>query len=116
MSWERRKGGSGRYFYKSVRQGDRVRKIYAGKGKEAERLAREIEQRRQQLQAEREALQLEQLQVAAAEQTLRALQDVADLLVRAFLLAANCYKHKGQWRRRRSNARDGHGDQARVQE
>jgi hypothetical protein len=61
---------------------------------------------------DRKALQSEQLQVVAAEQALRALQDVAALLVRAFLLAAGCYKHKGQWRRRRSNARDGHGDQA----
>jgi hypothetical protein len=114
VSWDTKRG-SGRYFYKSVRDGDRVRKMYAGKGEEAERLAREIEQRRQQLRAEREALQSEQLQMAAAEQALRALQDVADLLVQAVLTAGNCYKHNGQWRRRRSNVRDGDGDQVRAE-
>jgi hypothetical protein len=93
-----------------------VRKLYAGKGEAAEKLAREIKQRRQQLQADREALQSEQLQMVAADQALQALHDVADLLMRAFLLVGNCYKHKGQWRRRRSNARDSHGDQAQVQE
>jgi hypothetical protein len=41
MSWDS-KDGSGPYFYRSVREGDRVQKLYAGKGEEAEKLAREI--------------------------------------------------------------------------
>ena len=32
MAWERRKGSRNRYYYRSIRQGRRVRKVYFGAG------------------------------------------------------------------------------------
>lgn len=101
MGWHRR--GNGSYFYRSIREGVRVYKVYFGQGEDALALARQIEKRRQDRLAEKAAHQQEMTQVAAAEQSLRELQALADLLLNAVLLASNCYKHHGQWRRR------GHG-------
>jgi hypothetical protein len=99
MAWCSR-GASGQYYYRSVREGDRVRKEYVGQGENAEQLAREVEERRQKRLATREALQCELAQVAGADQCLQELRQLANLLVKAVLLAANCYQHHGQWRRR----------------
>lgn len=100
MSWHS-DGHNAPCYYRHVRQGDRVRRVYVGRGPEAQRLAREVEQRRQDRLEARESHRLEMAQVAVAEGSLHELRDVADLLVKAVLLAANCYQHKGQWRRRK---------------
>jgi C4-dicarboxylate-specific signal transduction histidine kinase len=102
MSWHS-DGRTAPAYYQHVRQGDRVRRVYIGRGPEAHRLAREVEQRRQDMVASREAFQRELAEEAAAEQSLQELRDMTDLLVEAVLLTANCYHHHGQWRRR------GHG-------
>src|SRR4051794_13232936 len=104
MSWDTK--GKGRYYYASVREGDKVRKVYCGRGEKAKEMARQAEQRQKERLAQREACEREMAQVAAAEEKLRELRAIADLLVRAVLLGAGCYQHKGQWRRRR-HARDG---------
>jgi hypothetical protein len=100
MSWDA-KGPHGVYFYVSVREGDRVRKIYAGKGERALELARQIEARRQEQRAGREARAREQAQVAGAEQALRELRDAVSLLVQAVLVGEGLHQRRGQWRRRR---------------
>lgn len=99
MGWLNR-GHSGPYYYRSVRVGDRVTKVYVGRGQHAEHLARGVEQRSRDRLARRAAVQQELAQVAAAEGALQELRELADLLVKAVLLAANCYQHHGQWRRR----------------
>jgi hypothetical protein len=111
LSWHQ-KSRNGRYYYQSVRDGDRVYKLYRGKGEAAERLAREVEQRRQQHQAEREARRCEEAEVATAEQALRDLQEMAKLMMKAVLVASDCYQHKRQWRRRKRNARGDADDPA----
>jgi len=107
MSWEMR-GKHGPFFYRSIRIGDRVRKVYAGRGQRAEESARQIEQQRKERQAQREAKQKELAQVAVAEQKLQELQDLADMLMQAVLIGMGLHEHKGEWRRRRYgwNSRD----------
>jgi hypothetical protein len=108
MSWDA-KGGRNRYFYRSVRDGDRVRKVYVGRGLPADELARQVEQRRRERHAQREAQQREMAQVAGAEQKLQELHDLATLLMQAVLIGIGLHEHRGQWRRRR-HARDGDDD------
>src|SRR4051794_11955341 len=108
MSWDYR--GAKAYFYQNVREGNKVRKVYIGRGEKAEEMAHQVEQRQKERQAQRELCQREMAELAAAEEKLRELRAIADLLVRAVLLGANCYQHKGQWRRRR-NGKDGHQQQ-----
>jgi hypothetical protein len=105
MSWDS-KGPHGAYFYLSVREGDRVRKVYAGKGEHALELARQIEARRQEQRTGREAREREQARVGAAEQALQELRDVASLLVQAVFVGAGLHQHRGQWRRRRHASGD----------
>lgn len=100
MSWDAR-GRHGLYFYRSVRVDGRVRKVYVGRGRQAEEMAREVEQRKQERQARRDAVQQEVERVAVAEQKLQELQDMADLLMRAVLTGMGLREHRGQWRRRR---------------
>jgi hypothetical protein len=100
MSWDK-KSGHGPYFYRTVRLDGGVRKIYVGRGEEAVRQARQVEQRQRQLLAQREARQLELARVAAAEEKLRDLLTLTDALVRGVLLAAGFREHKSQWRKKR---------------
>ena len=99
MSWDK-KGLSGSYFYRSVREGKKVLKQYVGCGPKAERAAREVEQRRRDRLAAREALVDEQIRCAEADARLRELDELVTDLVRASLLAGGCYSHRGQWRRK----------------
>jgi hypothetical protein len=114
MCWDAKKRGhAGGYYYRSFREAGRVRKVYVGRGPQAEEAARQVEQRRQARQAEREARLQEQTRLAGAEQRLHDLRTLADALVRATLHAAGFHRHHGTWRKRR-HARDGHtheGDQ-----
>jgi hypothetical protein len=100
MSWDS-KGPHGAYFYLSVREDGRVRKVYVGRGERAEELARQIQERRREQRAGREAREREEAQVADAEHALRELRDMASLLVQAVLVGEGLHKRRGQWRRRR---------------
>jgi hypothetical protein len=89
------------YYYKSRRDGEKVRKVYVGAGDfahvaaqldEAERL------RREEKAAYREA-ERERLERSAA--FLQELTEAAEVLTRAHLLASGCHQHKGQWRKQR---------------
>ena len=100
MAWERRGGQA--YYYRSVRDGSRVKQEYLGAGEVAEALAqadetirrvRELERARGRAEAER----LEDL----ADPVLR-LDEAAEVLLRAELVAAGFHRHKGVWRRGRN--------------
>jgi len=98
MSWERRKGSS--YYYRGIREGGRVRKIYFGGGPEAAAAARVDAERRAQEQAERtEWAEVEQLD-AQIDQMCRAVQR----LMTAVLYGAGFHQHaRGAWRKRRGH-------------
>jgi len=91
MGWESRRGGS--VYYKSVRVDGQPKKVYMGKGAAAQAQAAKVTQAQQQRQAERDAWQREQARVGDAEQHLRDLRALADLLVRATLLSAGFHEH-----------------------
>jgi hypothetical protein len=89
------------YYYRSVRDGEKVRKVYEGSGE----LARIVQERmilnRAALEHERResAKELERLEALAAP--VLKLSQTAEILVRAHLIAAGYHRHKGEWRRRR---------------
>ena len=100
MGWESR-GRGGRYYYRSVRAGEEVRKEYVGAGEIAEAVARSDEaiRRARQLERARRAAEVERLEGLAAPA--RELDETAESLIRAHLLAAGWHRHKGEWRMRR---------------
>jgi hypothetical protein len=101
MAWERRGGQA--YYYRSVRDGGRVKKEYLGAGEFAEALARSDEaiRRARQMERERGRAEAERLRELAAP-VLR-LDEAADELLRAEeLVAAGFHRHKGVWRRGRN--------------
>jgi crotonobetainyl-CoA:carnitine CoA-transferase CaiB-like acyl-CoA transferase len=92
------------YYYRSVRRGDKVHKVYVGAGElgriahERDLISRAIEEGREQ-EERREREKLEALTAPVAE-----LEEVAEVLARAHLIAAGCHRHKGEWRRERRSA------------
>ncbi len=101
------------YYSRSVREGDRVRRVYLGKGPAAELAARLDEGRRSERLARSVAWRAEEARRAVAEAHLRDLDGLADLMMKATLLAAGFHRHdRGAWRRRRmsdNGTRDGTG-------
>jgi hypothetical protein len=100
MAWERRRRG-GSYYYRSVRDGERVRKEYVGAGEAAEAIAsadaaaRRVEEEKRREERE----ELERLTDLAAP--VLKTDEAAGELVRAALVDAGFRRHNGQWRMRR---------------
>jgi hypothetical protein len=89
------------YYYRSVRDGEKVRKVYEGSG-ELARIARErVIMNRAALEHERResAKELERLEALAAPVV--KLSQTAEILLQAHLIAAGYHRRKGEWRRRR---------------
>jgi hypothetical protein len=102
MAWERR--GHGLYYYQSEHGNGRVRKRYMGRGEVAEIVAHANETIRHRREAkaerEREDLELARTLASSGEQ----MDEAAEILAKAEMVAAGYHNHKGEWRRRRSNA------------
>jgi hypothetical protein len=105
MALEQR-NGSLYYYYRSERVGGRVRKVYLGSGRLAELWAEaeRVERERREADREREHAELERLESLAAP--VLEIDEAADILARARLIAAGCHRHKGEWRRARGEARN----------
>jgi hypothetical protein len=100
MAWERRERG-GRYYTRSRRVEGRVVREYVGRGALGEFAARTDAEERERKEAEAargraEVQHLEELVAPVVE-----LCEVAEVLVRAHLIAAGCHRYKGEWRRKR---------------
>ena len=98
MGLEKRNGRV--YYYKSRRDGEKVRKVYVGAGDFAHVAAKldEAERLRRKEEVAYWKAERERLERSAA--FLQELTEAAEVLVRAHLLASGCHRHKGQWRRR----------------
>jgi hypothetical protein len=100
MAWERR--GESLYYYRSVREGEKVRKEYVGRGEIAEALAHADEtirrSRAERIRREDEELERVRLLVSCADE----LHETAEALARAEMVAAGYHRHKGEWRRRKN--------------
>ena len=104
MAWLTRHRASGstyRYYYRSVKQGGRVRSVYIGKGPRGEACAREDARRREQRQREHDVICAEQAAMAEIETSLANVRGWTDLLMQATLILAGFHLYHGQWRRRR---------------
>src|SRR5215208_4009431 len=99
MGLEKRNGRV--YYYKSRRDGEKMRKVYVGAGDFAHLAAKldEAERLRRKEEAAYWEAEREHLERSAA--FLGELEEAAEVLVRAHLLASGFHRHKGQWRRQR---------------
>ena len=89
------------YYYRSVRKGERVRKEYVGGGALGEVAAELDEVKRRQREEEAAYWREERERLERSAAFLQELEEAAEVLVRAHLLASGCHKHKGQWRKQR---------------
>ena len=105
MHWVSR--GSKKYLYESIRLPDgRIRKVYLGRGDDAQRAAQVHAEAQQRLAAQRaEVVQLEQ-QLALIDGLDTELAEGLGELTTAALLVGGCYKHKGEWRHEKAQARE----------
>jgi hypothetical protein len=101
MAWQARDDRS--YYYRSVRLDGEAHKIYLGYGTAAEQAAAEVRARRRRRQERRQQLEALTQAHAALAARLDALDDAAELLMRAGLVAAGLHEHNGCWRKRRPN-------------
>ena len=100
MALEKRDGNL--YYYQSVRDGEKVRKVYWGSG-ELARIAheREVMNRTARQHERREsAKELERLEALAAP--VLELCEVAEILTHAHLIASGHRRYQGHWRKRRA--------------
>jgi crotonobetainyl-CoA:carnitine CoA-transferase CaiB-like acyl-CoA transferase len=99
VTLERRDGNL--YYYRSVRDGQRIRKVYVGAGKLARIVAEGDILRRTAREAERkrEKAELERLKTLATP--VLELSEAAEVLAHAHLIAAGYHRRKGEYRRAR---------------
>lgn len=99
MAWEQR--GSGIYYYRKKRKGNRVVSEYVGRGPYAvleDLLVREEQRARKE---ERETLRRIQQEDLQTSQQLDRVENVLYTLADALIRACGYHKHKGQWRKQR---------------
>ncbi len=101
VAWEQRERG-GRYYYRSIRDGERVRKEYVGAG-ELARITAEgdvLKRARREGERQRGREEVERLEDLAAP--VLEIDEAAEVLTHAALVASGYHRHKGEWRRERT--------------
>jgi len=99
MAWEKRHNNT--YYYRKHRRPDgSVASQYLGRGPAAERAARLDQTARAQKRAQTRRWQQTKAEIQALETTVDDLLEQINLIRDAALLAAGCYQHKGQWRKK----------------
>ena len=102
MGWEERRGRL--YYYRSVREGKRVRKEYVGGGSFGQLLAQRDQLERLQRKEEEASWREERERLEQSAGFLQELEEAAEVLIRAQLLVAGFHKRKGEWRRLRERS------------
>ena len=102
MGWEERRGRP--YYYRSVREGKRVRKEYLGGGAFGQLAAQLDDSERQQREEEtaycrEKRKHFEQIAAFVGE-----LEEAVQILSQAHLIAAGFHKRRGEWRRLRERS------------
>jgi hypothetical protein len=90
------------YYYRSIRDGEKVRKVYVGAG-EIARLSHEgdvLRRTGRKAQREQETEELGCLEALAAP--VLELSEAAKILAHAYLIACGYHRRKGEYRRARS--------------
>lgn len=105
MAWETR--GRQTYYYRSHREGPRVRKEYIGRGLLAEGAELRDQCRREREREEREEREAEREPIETALMVLDQFDAAVDLLMKAVLHASGYHspnRSKIRWRKRRDEA------------
>ncbi len=105
MGWKTINGH--RYYYRSSRDGARVRSQYVGQGEAAELFALLDAERRAMRTHRREAERVGREQEREEEREVREWFERVEAVAEAALYAAGYHRHKSQWRRRRDGEDDG---------
>jgi hypothetical protein len=101
MAWQRH----GRYYYRSERDGARVRSRYLGYGTDAELIAKLEALQQAEATAARESWRQQQEAMAQEDRQITAIDTVIEMLAHACLTAAGYHRHHcGEWRKRRAAA------------
>ena len=102
MALEKRNGNL--YYYRSVRDGEKVRRVYVGAG-EIARIAHEHdEQRRAQEERRRQEERRAQEGLDALVAPVLEIAEALEILIRAHLIAAGYRRYQRHWRRERESA------------
>jgi hypothetical protein len=97
MGWDK-----GRYYTRSKKVNGRVVREYVGTGYVAELAAQLDAVERERKNLERAETHMGKLASEALDESLQELNDLAELLARAALVAAGFHRHKrGEWRKKR---------------
>ena len=100
MGWDK----DGRYYTRSRRENGRVVREYIGAGETAELLAQMDATERHERRIDREVERGVRERIGAMDAAVAELNELADLLVAAAMLAAGFRQHnRGNWRKRRGN-------------
>jgi hypothetical protein len=100
MGWERRRrGAASGYFYRSVRLGDTVKKVYCGRGEAGHEAAAVLERRRQGRLEAKKLLREARDGTDESDRLAGELREWADALLAAWLILTGHRKRRGQWRR-----------------
>ena len=99
MAWKTINGR--RYYYKSERDGGRVRSTYFGAGEGGTLMAEMVALVRLERAADREQLREERQDSEAEETAVSEWFDGVQAVADAAMIAAGFHKRKGQWRRKR---------------
>ena len=99
MGWEQRqRGPAPGYYYRSIRVGGRVRKVYFGRGQAGHEAAAELEQRRQGRLEAKKLIQDERNCTEEPERLAAELREWAEVLLGAWLILTGHHRRRGQWR------------------
>jgi hypothetical protein len=100
VGWETRKRGTSRYYTRSRREGDRVIREYIGGGRLGQLAAQLDELERQQREEETAYWKVERERFEQNAAFVRELEEAAQILSQAHLIAAGFHKRRGEWRKR----------------
>jgi hypothetical protein len=100
MAWDVR--GDLRYFYRSQRIGDTVKRVYVGSGEVAKRAAAKDAAAKAKRAADQAELITFEAKMADVDQLTAEVRQGVDLLTEAVLLSLGFHEHRGQWRRHRN--------------
>jgi hypothetical protein len=101
VAWEQRRNGN-LYYYRSVRDGERVKKEYLGRGEVAQLIAHADETRRRVREARRKQVREELARMEEIMAPVLEIDEATRVLIRAHLVAGGYHRRRGEWRRERS--------------
>ncbi|MCE9525809.1 MAG: hypothetical protein K8R36_07120 [Planctomycetales bacterium] len=101
MGWYAKGKSQHKYFYRSIRIGDRVKKVCLGRGFRAIAESEMIEERKKARSEATAAQRQDEERIKEADSLLREFTERVEIFVTTTLLLAGWHNHKGEWRRRR---------------